>query len=207
MPPQLTTHVDGIGGCDFATPSNDTARDTTVFWAPEVDASVVLLATSPPNLPTESARTTILQPGEPRRASDGLYIAQRRGRAIAYAVLLGQSCIDGPVSAVIPLDEFAADRFAASERFWRLAKDCPVADTRLTKQRCLRLRHMMRAVDGKAAHASQREIAEVIFGRRRVEAELWHESSVRYATMRLLRDGLAMVNGGYHKLLRSHRTA
>lgn len=171
-----------------------------------MDASVVLLSTFRPSSPTETTRTTILQPRELRRASDGLYIAQRSGGGVAYAVLLGQSRIDEPVSAIVPLDRSAGDRFAASERLWRLVEDRPIADTRLTKQRRLRLRHMMRAVDGKAAHASQREIAEVIFGSRRVEAELWHESSLRYATMRLLRDGTAMIDGGYRNLLHTRRT-
>lgn len=198
-------HVGGIGGCDFATPSNYTARDTTIFWAPEVDTSVVLLAAAPSTLPTETARVAILRPGKTRRASDGLYIAHGHGRATAYSILLGQVGIDEPVVVLVPLGWSATERFSASERLWRIAEDRPVTDTRVTKQRRLRLRQMMRAVDGKAARASHRQIAQAIFGIRRVDAELWHESSLRYATMRILRDGQAMVDGGYRKLLCSRR--
>lgn len=200
-------HVGGIGGCDFATPSNYTARDTTVFWAPEVDSSVVLLAAAPPTLPTETARATILQPDKTRRASDGLYIAHGHGRAMAYSVLLGLGRIDEPAVVLVPLGGSATERLSATDRLWRTAGDRPTTDTRVTRQRRLRLRQMLRAVDGHTARASHRQIAQAIFGGKRVDAELWHESSLRYATMRLLRDGQAMVDGGYRKLLRTRRTA
>lgn len=199
--------VGGIGGCDFATAPSQTARDTTVFWSPEIDTSVVMLAIAPPNLPIGSAYPTIVRPDKVRRASDGLYLAHGRGRAAAYSVLLGQSHIDGSVVALVPFDTSAPERIMASERLWRTLEGRPLRDTRLTMQRRRRLRHMMRAVDGKTAHASHREIAKTIFGRRRVETELWHDSSLRYTTMRLVRDGTAMIAGGYRKLLGSRPTA
>lgn len=202
---QSTMRVGCIGGCDFATAPSHTARDTTVFWAPEADTSVVLLAIAPSNLPIGSAYPTIVRPDKVRHASDGLYLAHGRGLAAVYSVLLGQSQIDGPIVALLPFDASTAGRFAASERMWRTLEGRPAPDARLTRQRRRRLRHMMRAVDGKTAHASHREIAEAIFGRLRVEAELWHDSSLRYATMRLVRDGQTMIDGGYRKLLRLRR--
>ncbi|WP_114391293.1 DUF2285 domain-containing protein [Notoacmeibacter marinus] len=195
--------VGGTGGCDFAIAPSHTARDTTIFWAPEADTRVVLLAIAPSYLPTETAYTTISPPDKARPASDGLYLAHGQGRTAVYSVLLGRSQIDGPLVALVPLDTSAPERFAASERLWGAVEGRTAPDMRLTEQRRRRLRHMLRAVDGKATHASHREVAEAIFGRRRVEAELWHESSLRYATMRLVRDGTAMIDGGYRKLLRS----
>ena len=150
-------------------------------------------------------RATILRPGKTRRASDGLYIAHGHGCATAYSVLLGQVGIDEPVVVLVPLGGSATERFSASDRLWRTAKDRSATDTRVTRQRRVRLRQMLRAVDGHMARASHRQIAEALFGRRRVAAELWHESSLRYATMRLVRDGRAMIDGGYRKLLRSRR--
>lgn len=148
-----------------------------------------------------------MNPDKARRASDGLYLVRGQGRTAVYSVLLGQSKIDGPVVALVPLDATAADRFTASERLWHVSQGRSTADTRLTWQRRRRLRRMMRAVDGKTQEASHLEIAKAIFGRRRVDAELWHDSSLRYATMRLVRDGRAMIEGGYRKLLRGRRRA
>lgn len=63
---------------------------------------------------------------------------------------------------------------------------------------------MLQAVDGHTNGASHREIAEVLFGRRDLADEPWKTSSRRFATMDLIKSGLAMINGGYRRLL-SHR--
>jgi hypothetical protein len=61
---------------------------------------------------------------------------------------------------------------------------------------------MLRALDGQLADASYREIAEVLFGARRLEHEPWKTSSLRDTTIRLVRGGLALMRAGYRKLLR-----
>jgi hypothetical protein len=195
------TLADSAGGCDFAISSDQTARDTTVFWAPEADTGVVLLSTAPSDLPTTTEFPTTLQLRKLRRASDGLYLAHGHGRASTYSIVLGGARFNGPLAALLPLDASAPERLAALERLWRIAGGRPVPDTRLTPQRRLRLRNMLRAVDAKAVDASHREIAHAIFGKCRVEAELWHASSLRFATMRLVRDGQAMICGRYRELL------
>jgi Uncharacterized conserved protein (DUF2285) len=196
------TRADGAGGCDFAVASSLTARDTTVFWAPEANARVVLLASAPSDFPAATPVPTFLHSGFARRASDGLYTAHGRGRTAVYSLLLGETTIDDPIMAVVPFDGFVPERLSASERLWRTGLGRPTPDSRMTSQRRRRLCQMLRAVDGKTAGASHREIAEALFGRRRVEAELWHASSLRFATMRLVRDGQAMIGEGYRTLLR-----
>jgi hypothetical protein len=52
------------------------------------------------------------------------------------------------------------------------------------------------------AEASYREIAEVLFGTRRLEREAWKTSSVRDRTIRLVKGGRALIRAGYRKLLR-----
>ncbi|MCY1302836.1 hypothetical protein D9M70_525180 [compost metagenome] len=64
---------------------------------------------------------------------------------------------------------------------------------------------MLQAVDGRANSASYREIASVIYGRERVASEPWKTSALRDATMDLVKDGLAMIVGGYRNLLRHRR--
>jgi hypothetical protein len=62
---------------------------------------------------------------------------------------------------------------------------------------------MLRALDARACGAVHRDIAEALWGTSRVIAEPWKTSSLRDATLRLVRDGGAMVRGGYVALLGS----
>ncbi|MBG6162799.1 hypothetical protein IWQ54_002462 [Labrenzia sp. EL_195] len=76
------------------------------------------------------------------------------------------------------------------------------ADSRLTPQKRLRFKAMLRAVDGRSNGAPYREIAQRFFGAGRVASEPWKTSSLRDTTLRLVQNGLAMVDGGYLDLLR-----
>jgi len=49
---------------------------------------------------------------------------------------------------------------------------------------------LVRALDGHLAEASYRDIAEVLFGTRRIERETWKTSSLRDRTIRLVRGGI-----------------
>lgn len=120
-------------------------------------------------------------------------------------MLLAETTDDARLSAVIPLDADTLDRVAAALRLWRVHRGLPAPDTRLTTEQRRRLRQMLRAVDGRNCGASYREIAEALYGQSRVADDLWHESSLRYAIIRLVRDGLKMINGGYRDLLRHRR--
>lgn len=64
---------------------------------------------------------------------------------------------------------------------------------------------MLQAIDGRANGATYREIADVLFGKDRVAADPWKSSALRDATMDLVKDGLAMIAGGYRTLLRHRR--
>ena len=44
-----------------------------------------------------------------------------------------------------------------------------------------------------------------MFGVSRVASDSWKTSALRDSTIRLVRDGLAMVDGGYRDLLRRRR--
>lgn len=65
---------------------------------------------------------------------------------------------------------------------------------------------MLRALDGRASGAVHREIAIALYGAARVAAEPWKSSSLRDATLRLVRDGQAMARGGYLALLNATRS-
>jgi hypothetical protein len=111
-----------------------------------------------------------------------------------------------PLAIVIPLDNDLPTRAEAALRLWARIVGRAADDGReplaLTRQRSDRLVLMLRALDGHLAEASYREIAEVLFGFRRVEREAWKSSSLRDRTIRLVKGGVGLMRAGYRKLLR-----
>lgn len=110
-----------------------------------------------------------------------------------------------PLAAIVPLDAKAPERLSSVDRFIRAFKGRSVRDPRLTSSQRTRLGRMLRALDGRIEGASHFEIAHVLFGSRFVIAAEWQESPFRYATLRLIRDGHKMTDGGYRQLLRFRR--
>jgi hypothetical protein len=65
----------------------------------------------------------------------------------------------------------------------------------------LRLRDGLIAFDGHRAGASRREIAMVIYGRQRIEAD-WPRKGLKDRLRRDVERGIALCDGGYRNLLR-----
>jgi len=148
--------------CDFPVRPTFAATEQAVFWAPETDPGTIML-TSAPTLPSHDRMPPAdLNPAAARLAEDGLHIVNGEGSAAIHLLLLGDARPGQPLAALVPLDTDAPDRLEALARLIR-GLHRPPPDTRLTAQRRRRLKHMLQAVDGKAAGASYREIAEVIF--------------------------------------------
>ena len=108
------------------------------------------------------------------------------------------------LAALVILDRHGSERLEAVARLLASSKGTP-QDRRLTPQRCRRLRQALRALDGHGTGAAYRAIAEALFGLRRIAAFPWKTSPLRDTTIRLVRDGLALLRGGYRRLLRRRR--
>jgi len=113
-----------------------------------------------------------------------------------------------PLAAVIPLDKDFITRITSLLRFHRrLLGRAPGPLPRgwpLTAYRLARLDLMLRAMDLRQSGATYREIATAL-GRHdaaRLSASDWKMSASRSFVVRLVRDGIAMMNGDYRKLLR-----
>lgn len=123
-------------------------------------------------------------------------------------MLIGNVSTSAPVAVIIPFDADFTRRAGASLRLRnRLAGRLHIRPPeRLTRQRRQRLALTLRALDGRLAHASYRVIAQILFGRARLPAgAAWKTHDLRDRTIRLARNGLKLMRGGYLELLRSPR--
>ncbi|XHC09194.1 DUF2285 domain-containing protein [Labrenzia sp. ac12] len=182
-----------------------TALDEPIHWQPTVDKSKVILKTADTGFrPDEPGLLNIqtLRSGITRQGPDGMHVILGKGPKTVHLLLQGSRFTEYPLSILSPLDDGARARHRAMGRLLDFLEGREIgADSRLTPQKRLRFKSMLRAVDGRSNGASYREIAESLFGTRRVASEPWKTSPLRNTTIRLVRDGLAMVAGGYLDLL------
>lgn len=204
-PSRRTRRSACAGGCNFPAHPSLSAIEEPVHWTTEADLGKILLIASPP-LGSAGAPLPALDASATRSSKHELHAIHGNGPDAVHVVLLGGVGPDQPLAAVVPLNSDTPDRIEAISRLWGgLRAPPPPADLRVTPQRRQRLRHMLRAFDGRTCRATYREIAEVMFGVSRVASDSWKTSALRDSTIRLVRDGLAMVDGGYRDLLRWRR--
>jgi hypothetical protein len=177
-----------------------------VFWTPQADLATVVLGPSS-QTGTSDAGRALARHAEPGRASPaGRGLGGGPGRFAVHLLLLRGARADEPLAAVTPFDIDAPARLAMAARAWRILRGAPEhLDDQLTAQRRRRLSLSLRALDARASGASHREIAAALFGDRRLTDMPWKSSALRDTTLRLARDGEALVAGGYRRLLRPSR--
>jgi hypothetical protein len=135
-----------------------------------------------------------------RHVDDGIDLLWPTGEQLWLAAPVHRATT---VVALLQLVGAHARRAAATDRVWRrlsglkpLALRSPPAQTR--RQLLLKLR----ALTGRQAGASNREIAVALFGRDRVpNGAAWKTSDLRSRTLRLVGEGRRLMNGGYLGLL------
>lgn len=181
------------------------AAETTVYWLPEADPGTVVLTVAPAIFGSDIGPSK-LKPIAKQVGPAGLSILHGSDGKRIRALLHGDAGLDQPLAAIIPLDADGLDRIEAAARLWRtLHKPPGHPDMRVTWQQRRRLKQMLQAVDGRVSGSTYREIAEVIYGEKRVADHPWKTSALRDSTMDLVKGGLALIAGGYRKLLRHRR--
>ena len=174
-----------------------------VFWLPRLDPTVVLLAAAPRGF-SAAANLAGLTPADEHAAYDGVYVLFRRGTGRLAGVMLPGATKEAPLAALIPLDQHFSARTASALRLWRMLSEtapCGQPDP-MTQQRRQRLSLALRALDGRFAKATYRELAQVLFGGPHESAGHWKTHELRDRTIRLVRTGLDLIRGGYLALLR-----
>ncbi|QOZ32769.1 DUF2285 domain-containing protein [Bradyrhizobium sp. CCBAU 53421] len=148
-----------------------------------------------------------LTAGEVRRAVDGWH-AVLRIAAVDHRIWSKDAPVVGAsFAAELPFDGDFGARAYAARRLWRAINGRapgPPFHT-LSKQRRERLSAAIRALDAHSAGRSYRVIAEALFGQKRIPDRAWKTHDLRNRTIRLVKGGLALMRGGYRKLLRPGR--
>jgi hypothetical protein len=193
----------GAGGCDFWSDPALRADEAEIFWLPELNASAVILTASPVD-----AKTLKFEPSDwtgllaRRAADDGEHLIVKAGGEENQLWLPDPPAEGSPVAAVIPLDDLTLHRADAALRFWRHMAGARIRAGPTRRQDQPRAVRALQALDGHLNGAAYRAIAEILFGPARLSAEPWKTASVRDATIRLVRSGVAFMRGGYRDLLR-----
>jgi hypothetical protein len=197
----------GDGGFPFARDPKLASNAAPVIWRPELVPHSVILATAPASFDDANRIVSSDLTGE-LIAYDG-----RDGRHVVLQDLQGAHQLWLPdvqaemaMAAIIPLDDNVLRRVAGLLRLQRrLAGKSPGPVPRgweLTARLRRRLIQMVRALDGHQAQASYREIALALYGPAAVARYPWKTSSIRGQTIRLVKDAVVTMEGGYRKLLR-----
>jgi hypothetical protein len=108
-----------------------------------------------------------------------------------------------PPAILLPFDRLFEIRAAAAVRFWRMltGRNPGPNPAALSPARRDRLILALRALDGRLAGATYREIARALFGAGAIADRDWISHELRDQTARLVRLGFAMMRGGYRRLL------
>ena len=161
---------------------------------------MIALTELPADLAGPSFQLSPLPLGSSVAADGPEHLVTHRGTV--FRVHLDDAGI-APSAALLPLDQFFESRATAAIRLWRgLAGRNPGPNpAALPKTRRDRLILALRALDGRFADATYREISSVLFGEAGLSDREWKSHDLRDRTIRLVRFGLGMMRSGYRRLL------
>ncbi|HEV2605625.1 MAG TPA: DUF2285 domain-containing protein [Microvirga sp.] len=156
-------------------------------------------------LPAKLSETSAARPSWPsawgeRIQGDERHVLLGPGGGTQLALVEGAD-LKEPTAFVIPADQDVPARVEALLAFWQRLTGHGLPYAGVTPQRRQRLVLGLRALDGRAAGASYRVLADGLFGRDRVPAgAAWKTHDLRSRTMRLVADATALMRGGYRAL-------
>lgn len=197
-----TAIAPSLGGCDFAADPRLDWRSANVFWRPEVAADVVSFVSSPANFSDGHTVYDLRRLAAVERlAADGLHMLWGDGTQLWIVGPFDQS---QPLCGLLAFDSGGPRRALAATNVWRQLRGTrPIPPKPLSPQAIDRYRFRLRALDGRRAGASTREIGTALFGPvGGQKSAAWKSSDLRSRTMRLVADGQTLAKGGYVSLLR-----
>ena len=193
IPAQLMT-MNNAGGFDFTAKKAATIADAP-DWAARSTPTVTAVTDLPICLSNSGFQLSAEQFASLKRLLE-TPSSVPRVETLTFA--------DGPVAVVIPLDRLFDVRLAAAQELWRQVIDPtarPSNPARLSKSRTGRLILALRALDARRERASYRDIGNALFAAHSISAAAWKTHDLRDRTIRLVRSGVQLMEGGYRQLL------
>lgn len=197
-------------GLVFRLPPELPAAETPVLWRPELLPHNVVVVPAPTRF-AGARRFRLAELGPLTlafRESRDLHILLKDALGAQQLWLRGLRA-GQPMAVLIPLDEHVLLRIGGLLRLQRRLAGEALAPLpngwALTARLRRRLVLMVRALDGHMAQATYREIAVALYGSGAVARYSWKTSSIRGQTIRLVKDAVVAMKGGYRKLLRGGR--
>jgi hypothetical protein len=192
------------GGCDFVADPRNSAVIQPIFWTPQTDPATLPFTAGPSPAGDFRLRGDDLHAHTIIEHDPSLIRLALRGGS--HDVALFNIDNAGTLGAFVMFDELTPDRLTAVERLWyAMFGKRVLPDPRMTLQRRQRARLMLRAVDARASGAIYRTVAQHLFPQHKIDAGSWVGDPIREITIRLVRDGMKLVRGGYRTLLRRPR--
>ena len=197
---------DSNGGWFFAADPGQSYLEQTIFWAPEVLATVIPVRPALIAGPYSSVHLDLsnLDDGQLRQGPDGWHAVMHL-RGVEHRIW----CKETPVVSVAYTVEYPFDRdfefrVDAGRRLWRGLNGRPQGAPlhALSSYRRQRLALALRALDARMDGATYREIAEVLLPSHRIAKRDWRTHDVRNRIVRLVKTGFALAQDGYRALLR-----
>jgi hypothetical protein len=183
-----------VWGLEAAVDPEMPAQASAVCWRPEAaPAVVVTLAEAADRV----VGVQVIARGWPVRHTREAAILMAPG-GLQVRVRAGD--FHRPLAVSAPLDEHFAVRVRTAVRLHRLLRGVPVAPD-FSAVQARRLRQVLQALDGWRDGLTYRKIAQALFGARVVADEPWKTASVRDLTIRMVRQGRGLMQGGYRRFL------
>ena len=190
------------GGRDFEAPVTSDGAVPLPIWTPAALPSFLAVVPLPDELAGPTPALEIAGIGKPLADHPPDLVLDHGGELLRLhadaAVNLAEPC-----AALIPLDRLVEVRTCALLRLFHAMTERPLGPNpaALSPARRSRLVLSFRALDAHLDKASHREIAKGLFGRDRIPERAWKTHDLRDRTIRLVRDGVALMSGGYRQLL------
>jgi len=161
---------------------------------------VIALTTVPSDLADRKFRLPPLSLDSSLAADGAQHLVERRGAVLRVHI---DEAGAEPPAVLLPLDQLFEIRATAAIRLWRglTGRNPGPNPAALPKARRDRLILALRALDARLEDASYREIAGALFGAGDASERGWKIHDLRDRTIRLVRFGLGMMQGGYRRLL------
>lgn len=188
-------------GLRFAVSPDRSADEAPVFWRAEVAPPHVVVLTRS-LFGGVSLRVLERSAAAVRAAEDGVHLRLRDGLQLFAPAGVDP---DAPLAAAAALDADLALGLSGLGALARQLDGAPTAPDPLSSYSRGRAVSALRALDGRAAGASYRDVAEHVLRRPADGREAWRVSTARDVAIRLCRTGARLVAGGYRQLLRRRR--